>query len=255
MIKIDSEKIPECRLEPRLTWDLTPTQLNQEKLKQKQESRWRYRRENRIRDPWGWLTGTRKKSNRDTSIENGIELHKIEEIVAPLNLKNNESLLARSDRVTTDKSVSRKRVKKKKKQKTASHDESATSSDEDSDVTRQRFKDSNESKFRQFDSSFTEVDTHPIEALWICSASLISTEGGRGEARPLEIPPDYDQELELVAIHDLELNIVPDLDKDLDQEVEKYLSEVDKRLSVTCCHLPDKNVSFENAKRWKCKIA
>ena len=221
----------ECRIEPTLSWDLPLSRQQQ----QQNPSRWKYRRENRIRDPWAWLTGTRKKP-KNSGLETGLELDKKVEIIP---LKTFESSLSRSNYVSEDsRNAIRKRIKKKKKARTE-NSQQLTSSDEDelcdvtikssrhidtSDVIKQRHPVTGFSG----DAKLRHTATSPIEALWICSASLISTEGGRGEARPEGEPP-----------HDVRASEDPrDLDKDLDQEVEKYLSEVDKRLSG--CPLSDK---------------
>jgi len=222
----------ECRIEPTLSWNLPPSRQQQQ---QQNPSRWKHRRENRIRDPWAWLTGTRRKP-KNTSLESGIELDKKVEIIP---LKTFESSLSRSNYVSEDsRNAIRKRIKKKKKVR-AENCQQLTSSDEEEfcDVTVKSSRHTDICdviKQRHIvgpsfsgDAKLSHAATSPIEALWICSASLISTEGGRGEARPEGEPPQ-----DVRSPED-----PPDLDKDLDQEVEKYLREVDKRLSG--CPLPD----------------
>jgi hypothetical protein len=86
------------------------------------------------------------------------------------------------------------------------------------------------------DAKLRHVATSPIDALWICSASLISTEGGRGEARTRKKADPWLPSSQKAAGAKVEAS-----DEDLDHEVENYLLEVEKRLSVT--HLPDLNVS------------
>jgi hypothetical protein len=101
------------------------------------------------------------------------------------------------------------------------------------------------------DAKLRHVANSPIDALWICSASLISTEGGRGEARTSEIARNLvENDRNSVEIDrnsvEIDRNSVEDdrnSDEDLDQEVEKYLKEVDKRLSVDL--LEDLKVSLK----------
>ena len=287
----------ECRLEPTLKWDLP-----QGSTKKDDRSRFRFRRENRIRDPWSWLTGTRRKT-KESSFENGIELQKIAEKVEEIVPLKNESKLSQS---IDSKNVVRKKVKKKKKVRT---ENDFVSSDEDGvtqmlradqSPTRElklRQSDLNISKMRKTDQTLSfeanifktdrnltsdtrlyktepnllidakdesdnscdaivfktdskvlsdakmrQVESSPIDALWICSASLISTEGGRGEARPSKNDRNLTKNVRNSDKKDRNLDKLDrNSDEDLDQEVEKYLKEVDKRLSVD--HLADLNVS------------
>ena len=296
----------ECRLEPTISWDLPQRPSKKE---DQSKSKFRYRRENRIRDPWSWLTGTRRKT-KDSSLETGIELQKIAEKV-----EENVPLKS-SDFKLSEPVDSKNRKKLKKKKKVRSENEFVSSEDEgvtqvrhayqsptrelksrhsDLSLTKMRKTDpdlsinanilktdrniSNDLQFytadqnlsKAFqvestvwsDAKFFKTDSNdlsdakifkpdsnvlsdaklrhvansPIDALWICSASLISTEGGRGEARTSEKARNLIEN---------DRNSVEDdrnSDEDLDQEVEKYLKEVDKRLSVDL--LEDLKVSLK----------
>ena len=150
------------------------------------------------------------------------------------------------------KPVSRKKVKKKKKIRTE-----LSSSDDDDDEAESKPRQKNqvlksdadvkpdskfsgETKLRVKNSGKRDTEGEPrtsdplnpsmdqkvsassVDALWICSASLISTEGGRGEIKNVR-----------------NSNKTDDSEAELDQEVENYLSEVEKRLSE-----PRKKVSL-----------
>ena len=322
----------ECRLEPTISWDLPQRPSKKE---DQSKSKFRYRRENRIRDPWSWLTGTRRKT-KDSSLETGIELQKIAEKV-----EENVPLKS-SDFKLSEPVDSKNRKKVKKKKKVRSENEFVSSEDEgdtqvrhayqsptrelksrhsDLSLTKMRKTDpdlsvdanilktdrniSNDLQFYTADQNLSKavqvestiwsdakvfktdsnvlsdaktfktdsnvlsdamifkqdsndlsdaqifktysnvlsdaklrhVASSPIDALWICSASLISTEGGRGEARTSEKARNLIEN---------DRNSVEDdrnSDEDLDQEVEKYLKEVDKRLSVDL--LEDLKVSLK----------
>ena len=302
----------ECRLEPTISWDLPQ---NASKKEDPSKSKFRYRRENRIRDPWSWLTGTRRKT-KDSSLETGIELQKIAEKVEEIvPLKSSDFKL--SEPVD---SKNRKKVKKKKKVRSendfvSSEDEGVTqvrhayqsptrelkSRHSDLSLTKMRKTDpelssdakvlktdrnlSNDLQFYTADQNLLNavkveptvwsdakifrtdsnvlsdaifkpdstvlsdaklrhVASSPIDALWICSASLISTEGGRGEARTSEKARNL-VENDRNSVEDDRNSVEDDRnsDEDLDQEVEKYLKEVDKRLSVDL--LEDLKVSLK----------
>ena len=121
-------------------------------------------------------------------------------------------------------------------------------------------------QIRSPESKMTDFSTSPIDALWICSASLISTEGGRGEANNDRISDkkdkfsdkndpisDKNEQLSNKTDRVFDKNvtfsdqaIVPsarlsdknvlnstscdDNDNELDQEVENYLLEVEQKM-------------------------
>ena len=203
----------------------------------------RNRKEFRIRDHWNWFLGPRRKP---PSLETGIELQKIsEKVEETVPLRDPDTF---PDVSGKSKPVSRKKVKKKKKIRTE-----LSSSDEAESKPRQKnqvlksdadvkpdSKFSGETKLRVKNSGKRDTEGDPrtsdplnpstdqkvsassVDALWICSASLISTEGGRGEVKNVR-----------------NSNKTDDSEAELDQEVETYLSEVEKRLSE-----PRKKVSL-----------
>ena len=206
----------------------------------------RNRKEFRIRDHWNWFLGPRRKP---PSLETGIELQKIsEKVEETVPLRDPDTF---PDVSGQSKPVSRKKVKKKKKIRT----ELSSNDDDDEAESKPRQKNkvlksdadvkpdskfSGETKLRVKNSGKRDTEGDPrtsdplnpstdqkvsassVDALWICSASLISIEGGRGEVKNVRNSNKTDES-----------------EAELDLEVENYLSEVEKRLSE-----PRKKVSL-----------